>query len=577
MIKRNSWDTFAYFFRAYPGRSAVMVLAFTLAGLLESVGVLSLLPLISLLTSGDVDQSFVSRFVGQVFSGAGIDFSVGNILLFFVSVMIFKAVLSLVAVFQIAYASAHVTADLRLNYIRSLFEAHWLHYTGLQSGASVNTLGTEAQRAALAFKQGCQTLAFGIQILMYLALALMVSWWFTLVALAGGGAMALLLGFLVRYARRAGQDQTLVFNRAMSFMTDALISAKPLKAMNKSGALFGVLEKEVGALQSAQRRIDLTDQSLWVLSEPLMIAFVAIGLYGALAYSALPLPTLLFLAVVFLRMVMRMVSAQRSYQVMVSQESALWSLLDKTREAQVVEDHRGGTATPVFDRVIALEDVSFSYQDKAVFQDLSVTLPARQFHVIFGPSGTGKTTLVDLVTGLLQPDQGRVLVDDQVLTTLDVKAWRQMIGYVPQEVLLFHDTILNNLTLRDDSLTRAQAEQALKLAGAWDFVQEMEDGLDSVVGERGSRLSGGQRQRIAIARAIISQPSLLVLDEATSALDPETEQAVLQTVKKLSASMTVLAISHNPAILDVADHVYTIRDRGLDVLDSPSLLQQNQA
>ena len=135
-----------------------------------------------------------------------------------------------------------------------------------------------------------------------------------------------------------------------------------------------------------------------------------------------------------------------------------------------------------------------------------------------------------------------------------------MIGYVPQETMLLHDTVFVNVTFGDKDLTVEEAETALRAAGAWDFVQDLREGIFEVVGERGHKLSGGERQRIAIARALVHKPKLLILDEATTALDPENEAIVCETLRKLKGKLTILAISHQPAILEAADRTYRVKD-----------------
>jgi ATP-binding cassette subfamily C protein len=142
-----------------------------------------------------------------------------------------------------------------------------------------------------------------------------------------------------------------------------------------------------------------------------------------------------------------------------------------------------------------------------------------------------------------------------------------MIGYVPQETLLLHDTVLVNVTLGDTKFTESDAENALRDAGAWDFVAEMDEGINTVVGERGSRLSGGQRQRITVARALVHKPELLILDEATSALDPESEAAICQTLRQLSSKLTILAISHQTALLDAADRAYRLGGDSIEIIE----------
>jgi ATP-binding cassette subfamily C protein len=156
------------------------------------------------------------------------------------------------------------------------------------------------------------------------------------------------------------------------------------------------------------------------------------------------------------------------------------------------------------------------------------------------------------------------------LQDIDIKLWRSMIGYVPQDTILLHDSILHNVTLGDPALSTDQAIEALRAAGAWDFVSQLSDGLETIVGERGGKLSGGQRQRVVIARALVNQPRLLILDEATSALDPETEEAVRQTMESLKGRITILAISHNRAMVQAADYVYQMTDGGAQLLDAES-------
>jgi ATP-binding cassette subfamily C protein len=162
------------------------------------------------------------------------------------------------------------------------------------------------------------------------------------------------------------------------------------------------------------------------------------------------------------------------------------------------------------------------------------------------------------LTGLVRPDAGRVLVDGVPLEALDLGSWRRCVGYVTQETLLFNDTIRTNVTLGDPAVGDADVERALRDAGAFDFVAARAEGLAAPVGERGGLLSGGQRQRIAIARALVHRPELLILDEATAALDPEAEAAVWASVAELRGKTTVVAISHQPTLLGVADRTYRI-------------------
>ena len=207
-----------------------------------------------------------------------------------------------------------------------------------------------------------------------------------------------------------------------------------------------------------------------------------------------------------------------------------------------------------------MKERSVTYDRHPVLTDTDLEIPAGGMTTLIGPSGSGKTTIIDLVIGLLRPQCGTIRVDGVPLSELDLKAWRRMIGYVPQETLLLHDSILHNVTLDDPELSEQDAIEALKASGAWEFVSRMPQGIHSTVGERGTKLSGGQRQRIMIARALVHKPRLLILDEATSALDPKNEAAIGKTMEALRGQLTILAISHQTALVESADRVYRLHD-----------------
>jgi ATP-binding cassette subfamily C protein len=197
-----------------------------------------------------------------------------------------------------------------------------------------------------------------------------------------------------------------------------------------------------------------------------------------------------------------------------------------------------------------------------VLDDVSLTVEIGQVTVLSGMSGSGKTTVVDLLVGLHRPTSGTITIDDVPLEEVDLLAWRRLIGYVPQEVILFNDSVLANVTLQRPGFSRTDVETALRQAGAWDFVTILPDGLNAQVGERGGLLSGGERQRIALARALLARPRLLVLDEATSALDPEHEAELCARLAERcrAGDMAILAIAHQPAWARIADRVYRINE-----------------
>mgnify|MGYP000079471111 FL=1 len=161
---------------------------------------------------------------------------------------------------------------------------------------------------------------------------------------------------------------------------------------------------------------------------------------------------------------------------------------------------------------------------------------------------------------MAEPESGDIFIDGIPLKEINAWEWRKLIGYVSQDTVLLHDTILNNILVGAPDLTEADAERALNQAGAWKFVNNLPEGMNTIVGERGGLISGGQRQRVAIARALAHQPKLLLLDEPTSALDIQSEQIICSTLQTLSKALTIIAVSHQPALADASDKVITLSD-----------------
>ena len=207
--------------------------------------------------------------------------------------------------------------------------------------------------------------------------------------------------------------------------------------------------------------------------------------------------------------------------------------------------------------------MSFDYEaGRSTLRGIDLTIPAHTTVGLVGRTGSGKSTLVGLILGILTPSSGRVLIDGTPLDAENLPAWQNRIGYVPQDVFLIDGSVAQNIALgiEPDTLDRAALERAARLAGAHDFIAALPDGYETGVGERGARLSGGQRQRIGIARALYHDPDVIVFDEATSALDGETEAAVMGALGALGGTRTIIMIAHRLTSLRRADTVHVLED-----------------
>ena len=557
-------------FRAYRLHSALLVLALLLSALAEGIGLSALLPLLNV-ALGDgqsvalgLPGNAQSDFEAQVLAWldtVDIAPTLGNMLLLVMAGMLLKSLFLLAAQRQVGYTAAQVGTDLRLAMLRAVMRSDWQYFLNQPAGRLGNALATEAERSSQSFVHGATALTFLLQSLIYGSIAFALSWRASLVAIVAGGTVIGLSHFLVRLTRRAGRRQTHLLSALLANLTDTLQSVKSMKAMARDELASGVLTQDTQRLNRALRQQILSAAFLNSGQELMFAGFISLGIYIALGIYAMDLPTVMVLVVTLGRAFSFLGKVQKQYQKLVQGESAYWSLRGAIDAAREAAEAGGGARRATLREALRFEDVAFAYGSAApVLRGLSLEVRAGELTTLVGPSGAGKTTIIDLAIGLLRAQGGRVTVDGVPLTELDLRHWRQQIGYVPQETVLLHASIRDNVSLGDPAIDDRAIEGALRAAGAWDFVSALPEGTATVVGERGGKLSGGQRQRVAVARALVMQPRLLILDEATSALDADSERALRRTMEGLKGRLTLLAISHNRAMVEAADRVYELRD-----------------
>jgi ATP-binding cassette subfamily C protein len=559
---------FFVFARNYPISSALMVLGLIFAALAEGVGIGAMLPLFALVLrqqagtdaaelGGETD---IERRVADLFTSMGIEVTLTNLAIVLLSTLIVKAGLVIAAKRQVGYTVAQSATDLRLRLLEALMSARWRYFVDQRMGIMTNAFSTESERSATAYLYATTVLSLLINSFFYTVIAFLISWEAMVAAFVSSAIGMVLLAPLVRATRKAGNKQTVLMRNLINRLSDTLQALKPLKAMSRENQIAPLLSEDTAKLNRALQRKVLATESLAAVQEPI-IATCLVFVFGfCMVYLALPPSRLLVLGFVFVRLLTQLARAQRQYQNLTTQESAYWAIEKTIAQTLVESEVDTGEQAPVLEQQISLDAISLQYGDQVVFDEASLEIPAGEITALVGPSGSGKTTISDLVIGLVEADSGTVAIDGVPLDQVSKRAWRERIGYVPQEMFLINDTIRVNVTLGEDGLGDAEVEAALRAAGAWEFILKLPDGVDTRVGERGAMISGGQRQRIAIARALIHKPALLVLDEATTALDPETEASLWKTMLELRGTVTILAVSHQTQLANIADRIYRVEN-----------------
>jgi len=531
--------------------------------LTEAAGVLALVPLLGIVglpvPAGAAGR--LGTWVEGAFAAVGMRPTLGPVLGLFVVVMCLQALV--IRTQTIAAWAVEMGVD--LHYRRRLYaaiaEARWLHFTRIRSSDLLQALTGEVDRCGRAASYLLGVATYGLTAVAYLVLALRVSATASLVAAGCGGALLLVTRRYSRSVRSAGEGISRANTEMTGAATEHLQSMKVVKsygAEERNVALFDAAATHSAAVYLRAARLYTESRALFTIGSVVLLSLVT---WVSVAILHLPGTVTLLLAFIFFRLVPRLQNLQQIHQMMLHDLPAYENV---TRRIAALEAERerlaAGAPAHALAEEVRFENVSFVYPglERAAVDGVSLSIPARRTTAVVGPSGSGKSTLADLVMGLVQPTAGRLVVDGRELDEAWLRGWREGIGYVAQDTVLFHDSVRENLRWARPDATDEELWEALRASAADGFVQALPEGIATVIGDRGVRLSGGERQRLALARALLRRPSLLILDEATSALDTENERRIRDAIAALHGRTTILVITHRLSSVRDADAIHVM-------------------
>lgn len=455
-----------------------------------------------------------------------------------------------------------VVDTLREQTFAALVNAEWGWLNAHRQSDHASLLITDIQRIGMGVHHFLGLLTSFVMLACYGVVALMLSWPIALLAVMSGGIALRLLARQRRQATALGHQLGEASRQLHATIHDNLSSFKLTKLLGSAAAQRQAMSAGMRALRSQQiafhRSNGLAQWLLQIIATILLCTYITIGL----TWLTLPIADLLVLVLVFARMTPMLSALQQQFYGSLHALPALMTTLQVLEESTVKSEPDASSVAPTaMTQGLRLENVSLRYpsRDSGAVNAVSLTLPARSTTALVGASGAGKSTLADLVSGLLVPDQGHVLLDGVLLSGSLRMAWRKAVAYVPQEVSLRHDSIRNNLAWGLAEICDDALRDALQRAAA-DFVFQLPQGLDTVIGDHGVRLSGGERQRLGLARALLRKPALLILDESTSALDHAHEQRIRDAIQNLRGDLTLLIIGHRLTMLEHADQVAVLSE-----------------
>ncbi|WP_461450339.1 ABC transporter ATP-binding protein [Mucilaginibacter sp.] len=472
------------------------------------------------------------------------------------------------------YLSARIMENLRvhtlLNLRRSVFnnvmDLHLGYFSNERKGDIISKVASDVQVVQFSvtstlqviFKDPIQLIAFLITLF---AISAKLTLWSLLVVPISG----FIISRIVKRLKSQAIAAQVSYGNMISYLDEALSGVRIIKAFNATGFIKNRFDDENKHYTKILRSMAKRQQAASPVSETLAVTMIScIVLYGGylILNNKSDLSGAQFIAYIgiFSQLMRPAKSISDSFGNIHSGIAAGERVLALIDEKPVINDLPDAKPIGEFKQSIEFKNVSFAYGDRKVLQDVNLTVPKGKTIALVGPSGGGKSTLIDLIPRFIVPQSGHVLIDGVDIETATVDSVRNLLGIVNQESILFNDSIFGNIAFGKTGVTMEEVIAAAKIANAHNFIIETENGYDTNIGDRGTKLSGGQKQRICIARAVLANPPIMLLDEATSALDTESEKLVQDALNNLMKNRTSIIIAHRLSTIQNADSIIVLEN-----------------
>ena len=523
------------------------------AAILEGFGISLMLPIIQ----GDSQtESRLASVIEWGFDLVSLDQSLGNILVALVLFFVLRAVILVAQSWYQSQIAAENLTSMRTELIGLFSNSKYSHISRQDTGVLSNVLGNELQRVNFALVQLTALMVAVTTSAVYVVIALLVAPVVTVFLAILAVPVGLVMIYLNRWTSRASNELTTGQNRQQSLVLETLRNIKYLKATGSTNAVVTRLSKEILRVGTAFRKLNFLQQATAFGLEPIIVLALAAVIYFFTEVRGSNVLEILFLLFVFRTAAVNLVATQPAYRKFIAASGSM-SVYRKLRDEFIEqqESSQTGKTTPNLNQVINLRNVSYSYPGQsASVVDVSMNIEANQTVALVGPSGSGKSTTANIVASLLTPQNGEISLAGTPYSELDITKFRDQVGYVTQESVVFNASIEDNITLWRTNPDKNLVADVIQKTGLGRISGDAN--RTSLLGESGSTLSGGERQRLSIARELYSDSQLLILDEATSSVDSVLEKQIDSIINEQKGSKTILIIAHRLSTIRNADVIY---------------------
>jgi subfamily B ATP-binding cassette protein MsbA len=467
------------------------------------------------------------------------------------------------ALFFMVSLRNNVVSDLRESLYKHILVLPLSYFSEEKKGDLISRMSSDILQIEIAIMSSLEALfKEPLTIVIYLTSLIIISPQLTIIVFVTLPIMGLLIGRIGKMLKKYSQRGQSKFGDLVSLYEETLMGIRIIKAFNSQAFFMRRFTKENRAYTAINVASNRTSDASSPLSETLSVVVLAFILWfgGKLVLSGNGLNAEAF--ILFIGVFTQILPPAKSFSTAYSNMQKGLASLDRVNEVlkseEIITEKSQAKAISGLNQRIEFKNVSFKYADEYVLKDINLVIEKGQTVALVGPSGSGKSTLTDLIPRFYDPSEGEILIDGINIKELQILPLRGTMAIVAQESILFNDTIYNNIAFGKTQLAPEQVEHAAKIANAHEFIVQTEKGYQTNIGDRGNKLSGGQRQRLSIARAINTNPDILILDEATSALDTASERLVQEALNNIMENRTTIVIAHRLSTIHKADKIVVL-------------------
>src|ERR1044072_1744556 len=567
-LKSSFLTHFKYYYSIIGKRLFFFLVLCIFISFLDGMGLAMFIPLLKAVGDGQTQQAAADNHesMGQMqhiislIKKMGFELTITTVLVVLVTLFVFKGVMKYFQMKYYAGLRELFIKKVRYRLVNNLEGLSYSAFLKIDSGKIQNTLTVEVQRLFSSFHFYFIAAQASVMLLTYMFLAFLANYQFAVLVCFGAVLSNLIYNKIYKTTKNASNELSKKGADFNSFLIQTTHHFKYLKSTNTFNRYSSKLRTVINQAEGLNKKIGHMTAIGTSIKEPIIVIIVMAVIFAQLHWMGASLGSIILSLLLFYRALSFLVMTQNYWQGFIENSGGINAVTSLTTEmAGLQEVHGPVTFKNIQDR-IELKDVSLSYDSLRVVNGINMDVKKKSTIALVGESGAGKTTLANMIAGLIRPDTGELYIDGIPMEQYNLNTYRDKVGYISQEPVVFNDTIFNNIAFWDEPTAENQKrfKDVLRMASLGSFVDSLPEKEDTRLGDNGILISGGQRQRISIARELYKKAEVLIFDEATSALDSETEKIIQENIEQLHGTYTIVLIAHRLSTIKEADTIYLL-------------------